>query len=147
MVMRFILRKARKPYEVPRALETIEVADVVEDYRRAAENAKAAGMDGVEIHSANGYLLDQFLQSKSNVRTDQYGGSIENRYRLLGEVVDAVTSVFSPDQVAVRLSPNGAFNDMGSPEYRELFHVRSGTARQVRLGLSTHYGRARFWVP
>lgn len=111
----------KKPYEVPRALETDEIPGIVADYRRAAERAKAAGFDGVEIHSANGYLLDQFLQSTSNKRTDEYGGSVENRYRFLGEVVDAVTSVFPANRVAVRLAPNGAFNDMGSPNYREQF--------------------------
>lgn len=111
----------KKPYEIPRALETDEIPGIVEDYREAAERAKQAGFDGVEIHSANGYLLDQFLQSKTNHRTDQYGGSVENRYRLLGEVVGAVKSVWSPDRVGVRLAPNGAFNDMGSPDYREQF--------------------------
>ena len=84
----------KKQYEIPRALETVEIQKIVVDYRQAAERALAAGFDGVEIHSANGYLLDQFLQSKTNHRTDVYGGSIENRYRFLGEVVDAVTSVF-----------------------------------------------------
>ena len=111
----------KQPYEIPRALETDEIPSIVEDYRRAAEGAKAAGFDGVEIHAANGYLLDQFLQSKTNHRQDAYGGSIENRYRFLGEVVDAVTNVFKVNRVAVRLSPNGNFNDMGSPEYREQF--------------------------
>ncbi|MCC9642860.1 alkene reductase [Rhodopirellula sp. JC740] len=111
----------KKPYETPRALKTSELPGVVEDYRRAAEFAKQAGFDGVEIHSANGYLLDEFLQSKTNHREDNYGGSIENRYRLLGEVVEAVTSVWQNDRVGVRLSPNGAFNDMGSPDYIEQF--------------------------
>jgi N-ethylmaleimide reductase len=111
----------KKPYEVPRALGADEIPGIVEDYRRAAGRAKAAGFDGVEIHSANGYLLDQFLQSKTNHRSDEYGGSIENRYRILGEVVDAVTSVFPANRVAVRLAPNGGFNDMGSPDYREQF--------------------------
>jgi N-ethylmaleimide reductase len=111
----------KKTYEVPRALETDEIPGIVEDYRRAAERAKAAGFDGVEIHSANGYLLDQFLQSKSNHRTDKHGGSVENRYRFLGEVVEAVTIVFPANRVAVRLSPNGVYNDMGSPDYRDQF--------------------------
>ncbi|OYP36419.1 alkene reductase [Rhodopirellula sp. MGV] len=111
----------KKPYETPRALETDELPGIVDDYRKATERAKAVGFDGVEIHSANGYLLDQFLQSKSNHRTDQYGGSVENRYRLLGEVVDAVTSAWSADRVGVRLAPNGAFNDMGSSDYQEQF--------------------------
>jgi 2,4-dienoyl-CoA reductase-like NADH-dependent reductase (Old Yellow Enzyme family) len=93
----------------------------VEDYRSAAERAKAAGFDGVEVHGANGYLIDTFLQSKTNHRTDQYGGSVENRYRFLKEVVEAVTSVWPANRVGVRLSPNGAFNDMGSSDYREQF--------------------------
>ena len=88
---------------------------------RAAVRAKAAGFDGIEVHSANGYLLDQFLQSKTNRRTDAYGGSVENRFRLLREVVTAVSEVFGADRVGVRLAPNGAFNDMGSPDYRETF--------------------------
>jgi len=111
----------KKPYEVPRALEAEEIPQIVEDYRNAAMRAKAAGFDGVEIHSANGYLLDQFLQSKSNQRTDVYGGSIENRYRFLGKVVDAVTGVFPANRVGVRLAPNGVYNGMGSPDYREQF--------------------------
>lgn len=113
--------KGKEQHEVPRALETAELAQVIADYKRAAERAKEAGFDGVEVHSANGYLLDTFLQSKTNVRTDNYGGSIENRYRLLGEVVEAVTQVWGPKRVAVRLSPNGAFNDMGSADYQEQF--------------------------
>jgi 2,4-dienoyl-CoA reductase-like NADH-dependent reductase (Old Yellow Enzyme family) len=82
--------KGKMPHEVPRALETDEIPLIVEDYRRAARRARTAGFDGVEIHSANGYLIDEFLQSKTNHRTDPYGGSIENRYRMLGEVVGAV---------------------------------------------------------
>jgi 2,4-dienoyl-CoA reductase-like NADH-dependent reductase (Old Yellow Enzyme family) len=113
--------KGKEPHEIPRALETEEIPRIVEDYRSAAELAKTAGFDGVEIHSANGYLLDEFLQSKTNQRTDRYGGSIENRYRMLGEVVQAVSDVWPANRVAVRLSPNGAFNDMGSPDFREQF--------------------------
>ena len=94
---------------------------VVADYRRAAARARAAGFDGVEIHAANGYLIDQFLQSKTNHRTDDYGGSIENRARFLREVVEAVTAEWPADRVGVRLSPNGVFNDMGSPNFREQF--------------------------
>lgn len=111
----------KKAYEAPRALDTDEIPNIVDDYRNAAKRALAAGFDGVEIHSANGYLLDQFLQSKTNHRTDGYGGSVENRYRMLSEVVDAVTSVFPANRVGVRIAPNGAFNDMGSPDYREQF--------------------------
>lgn len=111
----------KKPYETPRPLETEEVSQVVEDYRQAAEYAKLAGFDGVEIHGANGYLIDQFLQSKTNHRQDRYGGSLENRFRFLQEIVEAVITVFPANRVAVRLSPNGNFNDMGSPDYRETF--------------------------
>jgi N-ethylmaleimide reductase len=111
----------KQPYETPHALETEAVPRVVEDYRQAAARAKAAGFDGVEIHGANGYLIDQFLQSKTNHRTDRYGGSIENRCRFLREIVEAVGTVFPANRVAVRLSPNGVFNDMGSPDYRETF--------------------------
>ncbi len=92
-------------YEVPRALSVEEIQETIEDYRRGARNAQKAGFDGVEIHAANGYLLDQFLRDKSNVRTDEYGGSIENRARLLLEVVDAVTEIWGADRVGVHLSP------------------------------------------
>jgi N-ethylmaleimide reductase len=108
-------------HEVPRALETEEIPLIVSDYKRAAERAKQAGFDGIEIHSANGYLLDQFLQSKTNKRTDRYGGSVENRYRFLKEVVEAVIQVFPANRVGVRLAPNGVYNDMGSPDFRETF--------------------------
>jgi 2,4-dienoyl-CoA reductase-like NADH-dependent reductase (Old Yellow Enzyme family) len=113
--------KGKEPYQTPRALRTEEIPSIIEDYRRAAQRAKALGFDGVEIHSANGYLLDSFLQSKTNHRTDQYGGSVENRYRLLDEVVQAVSDVLTASRVGVRLSPNGVYNDMGSPDYREQF--------------------------
>ena len=106
---------------MPRALETNEVPLVVEDYRQAALRAKEAGFDGVEIHGANGYLIDEFLQSKTNHRTDQYGGSLENRYRFLKEIVEAITTVLPANRVGVRLSPNGNYNDMGSPDFRETF--------------------------
>ncbi len=111
----------KQPHETPRALETDEIPQIVADYKKAAENAKKAGFDGVEIHSANGYLLDSFLQSKTNKRKDKYGGSLENRYRFLQEVVEAVISVFPSNRVGVRISPNGSYNDMGSPDYRETF--------------------------
>jgi N-ethylmaleimide reductase len=114
----------REPYEVPRALETYEISHIVEDFRRAAQRAKNAGFDGVEIHGANGYLIDTFLQSKTNLRTDKYGGSIPNRFAFLEEVVEAVLAVWPSNRVAVRLSPNGNYNDMGSPDFRETFtHV------------------------
>ncbi len=113
--------EGKKPYEDPRALNLEEIPGIIAMFKQAAEIAKAADFDGVEIHSANGYLLDQFLQSKTNHRTDAYGGSIENRYRLLDEVVQAVAEVFPLNRIAVRLSPNGVFDDMGSPDFREQF--------------------------
>ncbi|MFZ4125645.1 MAG: alkene reductase [Rickettsiales bacterium] len=109
------------PYETPRALETAELAGIVEDYRKAAANSKEAGFDGVEVHSANGYLLDQFLQDGTNKRTDAYGGSIENRARLLLEVVDAVVAVWGKGRVGVRLSPYGTFSDMSDSDPVALF--------------------------
>ncbi|NJM68869.1 MAG: alkene reductase [Scytonema sp. RU_4_4] len=101
-----------KPYVTPRALETSEIPEIIEQYRKGAENALAAGFDGVEIHSANGYLLDQFLRDGTNQRTDKYGGSVENRARLLLEVTEAVVGVWGAKRVGVRLSPSGTFNDM-----------------------------------
>jgi len=108
-------------FETPRALETAEIAGIIADFRRGAENAKKAGFDGVEVHGANGYLLDQFLQDGSNKRSDQYGGSIENRARLLLEVVDQAIAVWGAGRVGVRLSPYGTFNDMGDSDPVKLF--------------------------
>ena len=105
-----------KEFVTPRALETEEIADIVEAYRQGAENAKAAGFDGVEIHGANGYLLDQFLQSSTNQRTDQYGGSIENRARLLLEVTDAAIEVWGAGRVGVHLAPRMDSHDMGDAD-------------------------------
>jgi len=130
--------EGKKPYEMPRALDLDEIPGLIAMFKQAAELAKAADFDGVEIHSANGYILDQFLQSKTNLRTDAYGGSIEKRYRLLDEVVRAVTEVFPPSRVAVRLSPNGVFDDMGSSDYREQF---SYVAEQLN-----HFGLAYLHV-
>jgi N-ethylmaleimide reductase len=101
-----------KDIPAPRALDTGEIAGIVDEFRQAAHNARAAGFDGVEVHGANGYLLDQFLEDGTNQRTDQYGGSVENRARLLFEVIDAVADVWGRDLVGVRLSPGGTFNDM-----------------------------------
>jgi N-ethylmaleimide reductase len=99
--------KGQEEIPTPRALETSEVKTVVEDFRKAAENAKAAGFDGVEIHGANGYLIDQFIQSSTNQRTDEYGGSVENRARFALEVVQAAVDVLGADRVGIRLSPTG----------------------------------------
>jgi N-ethylmaleimide reductase len=109
------------PILTPRALETSEIQGIVNDFVTGAKNAKAAGFDGVQVHGANGYLLDQFLQDGSNQRTDAYGGSIANRARLLLEVVDAVTEVWGSDRVGVRLSPFGSFNDMHDSDPEKLF--------------------------
>ena len=108
-------------YPTPRALETAEIADIVDAYRTGAENAKAAGFDGVEIHGANGYLLDQFLQSSTNQRTDRYGGSLENRARLLLEVTDAAIEVWGANRVGVHLAPRADAHDMGDADRAETF--------------------------
>ena len=105
----------------PRALEISEITDIVAGFRQAARNAQAAGFDGIEVHGANGYLLDQFLEDSTNQRTDAYGGSVENRARLLFEVIDAVTAVWGSERVGVRLSPGGSFNDMGDSQPQETF--------------------------
>jgi len=108
--------------ESPRALLIEEIQKIVQDFKNAAENALAAGFDGVEVHGANGYLLDQFLQDGSNKRDDAYGGSIENRARFLLEAVSAAESVFGKDRVGVRLSPYGTFNDMSDTDPIALFN-------------------------
>ena len=108
-------------FPTPRALETAELGDIVDAYRTAAENAKAAGFDGVEVHAANGYLIDQFLQSSTNQRTDQYGGSLENRARLLLEVTDAVIEVWGANRVGVHLAPRADAHDMGDDNLLETF--------------------------
>ena len=113
--------QTKQPFETPEALTEAGIDRIVADYRKAAENAKKAGMDAVEVHSANGYLLDQFLQPCSNKRTDDYGGSIDNRVRFLMRVVDAVCEVYPSHLVGVRVAPNGAFNSMGSPDNIETF--------------------------
>jgi N-ethylmaleimide reductase len=108
-------------YETPRALETGEIEDIVEAFRQAAGNAKEAGFDGVEIHGANGYLLEQFLQSHTNLRTDRYGGSIENRARLLIEITRAAVGIWGAERVGVRLSPYGVANGSGERDPMPLY--------------------------
>ncbi len=115
------LIRPMKPYVVPRALELEELPAIIEAYRKGAENAKKAGFDGVEIHAANGYLLDQFLQSKTNLREDEYGGSVENRARFLLEVVDALIEVWGAGRVGVHLAPRGDEHDMGDANPKETF--------------------------
>jgi N-ethylmaleimide reductase len=121
------------PHETPRPLETDEIPAIVEDYRRAAERAMKAGFDGVEIHAANGYLIDQFLQSKTNHRTDRYGGTLENRFRFLDEILRAILTVCPAKRVGVHLAPNGNFNDMGSPDYRETFLYAARQLNRYKL--------------
>lgn len=105
-----------KEFETPRALETAEIQEIVADYKKAAENAKLAGFDGIEVHAANGYLLDQFLRDGTNHRNDQYGGTLENRFRIVSEVLDAVLEVWPKDRVGIRLSPSGTFNAMSDSQ-------------------------------
>ncbi|WP_019568421.1 alkene reductase [Thioalkalivibrio sp. ALMg13-2] len=105
----------------PRALELDELPGIVEQYRQGAQNAKAAGFDGVQIHAANGYLLDQFIRSGSNHRTDAYGGSVENRIRLPLEVVRAVIEIWGPERVGIRVSPTGSFNGMHDDDPLETY--------------------------
>jgi 2,4-dienoyl-CoA reductase-like NADH-dependent reductase (Old Yellow Enzyme family) len=110
------LVRPKKEFVTPRALDRSEIPGVVEGWRKAAMNASMAGFDGVEMHGANGYLLDQFLQDGSNQRTDDYGGSIENRARLMLEVTDAVLSVWEPGQVGMHLAPRMDLNSMGDSD-------------------------------
>lgn len=104
--------EGKKPYVIPRELRDDEIPGIVEGFRNAAVNAKAAGFDGVEVHGANGYLLDEFLRDGSNQRSSPYGGPIENRARLLLEVIDAVSSVWGSDRVGLRISPLNSYNSM-----------------------------------
>lgn len=117
----------------PRALELGELPGIVDEFRLAAENARAAGFDGVEVHGANGYLLDQFLEDGTNQRTDAYGGSVENRARLLFEVIEAVCGVCGPDRVGVRLSPGGTFNDMFDSHPQQTFGYVVRRLAQLKL--------------
>lgn len=111
-----------KPYELPRALTLDEIPDVIADFRQGAENAKRAGFDGVEIHGANGYLIDQFLRDGTNTRTDSYGGSVENRARFLKEVVESVIEVFGASRVGVRLSPIFNYFSMSDSDPQATFN-------------------------
>jgi N-ethylmaleimide reductase len=122
--------KGPRPFVEPRALQKEEVAGIVEQFRRGAENAREAGFDGVELHAANGYLLDQFLRDGSNQRTDQYGGSVENRARFLFEVTEAVVNVWGEGRVGVRISPENPFNDIYDSNSELIFsHVAEGLNR------------------
>lgn len=124
----------KKEYETPRALTIDEIKTTVDDFRKAAVNAKKAGFSGVEVHAANGYLINQFLDSKTNLRDDEYGGNLENKYRFLSEVLDATMEIWSPGQVGVRISPNGIFNDMGGNDYKETFLYVAKELNKLNLG-------------
>jgi 2,4-dienoyl-CoA reductase-like NADH-dependent reductase (Old Yellow Enzyme family) len=140
------LVRPQTPFVVPRALTLEEIPAVIEDYRRGASHAQAAGFDGVEIHGANGYLLDQFLQGRSNQRTDGYGGSIENRARLMLEVTDAVISVWGAGRVGMHLAPRGDAHSMGDSDPAALFgHVvrELGQRRLAFLCVREHNGPGR----
>jgi 2,4-dienoyl-CoA reductase-like NADH-dependent reductase (Old Yellow Enzyme family) len=115
------LLRPKQPYPIPRALERDEVPGVIEAFRVGAENAWRAGFDGVEVHGANGYLPDQFLQDSTNRRTDDYGGPIENRARLMLEVADAAISVWGPARVGMHLAPRGDQHSMGDSDPRTTF--------------------------
>ena len=128
-------------YVTPRALELAEITDIVDAYRTGAENAKAAGFDGVEVHGANGYLLDQFLQSSTNQRTDQYGGSVENRARLMIEVVDACIGVWGAGRVGLHLAPRADSHDMGDDNLTETF--RYVAAEMGKRGIAFICSRER----
>jgi N-ethylmaleimide reductase len=123
-----------KPYAVPRALETAEVTGVVEDFRRGAANARQAGFDGVELHGANGYLVDQFLRDSTNRRSDRYGGSALNRARFLIEVTEAMIAEWPPEQVGVRLSPTNPYNDVADSNPAATFATAMGELN--RLGIA-----------
>lgn len=123
-----------KPFVVPRALATEELPGIVDQYRRAAANAREAGFDGVEVHAANGYLLDQFLRDGTNQRDDHYGGSPENRVRLLIEVIDAIAEVWETSQIGVRISPDNTFNDIRDSDPQTLFNHVAEALSPMQLG-------------
>ena len=120
-------------FETPRALRTEQVPEVVDQYRQGAANAKRAGFDGVEIHGANGYLIDQFLRSKTNRRTDRYGGSLENRLRFLREIMEAVTGVWDSTRVGVRFSPLGTAGDIADEDPEATFSQAAAAADEFGL--------------
>ena len=126
--------RPKRPYAVPRPLETAEVASVVQDFARGAANAKAAGFDFVEVHAANGYLFDQFLHDGSNQRTDQYGGPIENRARLLMEVLDAMAQVWPVERIGVHLNLMSSSHDMRDSDPLALFSYVAQQLQNRRIG-------------
>lgn len=139
------LVRPKKAFVTPRALELEEIPAIVEAYRQGAENAKRAGFDGVEIHGANGYLLDQFLQDSTNQRDDVYGGPIENRARLMLEVVDAAISVWGADRVGLHIAPKGDAHDMGDSDPAATFGYVADAMRE--RGLAFIFARESQEVP
>ena len=122
-----------KPFVMPRALKEDEISGIIEQYRHAAACAKAAGFDGVEIHAANGYLIDQFIRDGSNKRSDIYGGSLENRCRLLLEIVEAVAGEIGHGRTGVRISPINAFNDMSDSDPQATFNYTASALSGLGL--------------
>ncbi|MGD8577655.1 MAG: alkene reductase [Thiohalophilus sp.] len=122
-----------KPFITPRALETDEIPGIVSQYRHAAEAAKQAGFDGIEVHAANGYLIDQFLRDGSNHRTDEYGGSVENRMRFLNQVLDAVSEVWPSQRIGIRFTPENSFNSMSDsdPQKHFAYFIEQLNARKL----------------
>jgi N-ethylmaleimide reductase len=124
----------KKPYETAQEMTVEDINTTIEEYKQAAKNALAAGFDGVQIHSANGYLIDQFLQPPTNQRTDDYGGSLEKRLRFLKEVIEAVVSVATPEKTWIRFSPNGSYQEMGHDTSNETFDAAIQLAASYKLG-------------
>lgn len=130
-------------FVTPRALEISEIKTIIQTYKEAAQNAKDAGFDGVEIHAANGYLIDQFLQDKTNIRTDEYGGKVQNRAKFLLEIVDAAVTIWGANRVGVHLSPRGDSHDMGDSNPKETFGyvVKELSKRKIAfIFVREHFG-------
>jgi 2,4-dienoyl-CoA reductase-like NADH-dependent reductase (Old Yellow Enzyme family) len=141
------LMRPKRDFVVPRALDLSEIPGIIAEYRRGAENAKRAGFDGVEVHGANGYLLDQFLQDSTNLRTDAYGGSIENRARLMLEAVDACIDVWGADRVGLHLAPRGDQHTMGDSNPLATFgYVAEQMGRRGIAFLCTRERQGPDWI-
>lgn len=123
----------KKPYVTPRALEIADIKNIINDYVQATKNALTAGFDGIELHGANGYLIDQFIRDGSNQRTDEYGGTTENRLRFLNEVTSAVIKVIGADKVGVRLSPRGQYNDMHDSDPIQTFTIAAKMLSDLKI--------------
>ncbi len=131
---RVSLVRPEKNFEIPRALELKEIKEIVQDYKKAALNAKQAGFDGVEIHAANGYLIEQFMSDHANQRSDEYGGSIENRMRFLLEVVEAIAEVWESGRIGVHLSPRGDAHDARDSRCEHLYLRVAEELNKKRIG-------------